>query len=68
MERRLTAILAADVVGYSRLVEADEEATLARFADHLHELIEPTIAARRGGSSRRRATGFWPRSTASSRR
>ena len=48
MERRLTAILAADVVGYSRLVEADEEATLARFAGHLHELIEPTIAARRG--------------------
>ena len=30
MERRLAAILAADVVGYSRLMEADEEATLAK--------------------------------------
>lgn len=48
MERRLTAILAADVVGYSRLVAADEEATLARFSRHLSELVEPAIAARRG--------------------
>jgi adenylate cyclase len=48
MERRLTAIMVADVVGYSRLIEADEEATLARFADHLHELVEPSIAGCRG--------------------
>ena len=48
MERRLTAIMIADVVGYSRLIEANEEATLARFAEHLHELVEPAIAAGRG--------------------
>lgn len=48
MERRLTAIMIADVVGYSRLIEANEEATLARFAEHLHELVEPAIAAARG--------------------
>ena len=48
MERRLTAILAADVVGYSRLVAADEEATLARFALHLSELVEPAVQTRRG--------------------
>ncbi|WP_374452646.1 adenylate/guanylate cyclase domain-containing protein [Phenylobacterium sp.] len=48
MERRLTAIMIADVVGYSRLIEANEEATLARFAEHLHELVEPSIAAARG--------------------
>jgi len=48
MERRLTAILAADVAGYSRLVAADEEATITRFATHLAELVQPAIANRRG--------------------
>lgn len=48
MERRLTAILAADVVGYSRLVAADEEATLTRFAQHLSELVAPAVETRRG--------------------
>ena len=43
VERRLTAILAADVAGYSRLVGADEEGTLARWKSHWSELIEPTI-------------------------
>lgn len=47
-ERRLAAILAADVVGYSRLVEADEAATLAEVKRHLTELIEPAIAERHG--------------------
>ncbi len=48
MERRLAAILAADVVGYSRLVRADEEGTLARVKSLIGELIEPQIAAHRG--------------------
>ena len=47
-ERRLTAILAADVVGYSRLIGADEEGTLARLKALRHELINPAIAQCRG--------------------
>jgi adenylate cyclase len=39
--RKLAAILAADVVGYSRLTGADEEGTLARLKMLRHELIEP---------------------------
>ena len=41
--RRLAAILAADVVGYSRLMGADEEGTHERFKAHLAELIDPKI-------------------------
>src|SRR5215467_13100346 len=41
--RRLAAILAADVVGYSRLMGADEEGTHERFKTHLRELIDPKI-------------------------
>ena len=48
VQRRLAAILAADVVGYSRLMGADEAGTRARFNAHLHELIEPAIASHRG--------------------
>jgi len=48
MERRLSAIFAADVVGYSRLVGADEEGTLARLQAHWRELIEPKIAEHQG--------------------
>jgi adenylate cyclase len=43
IERRLTAILAADVASYSRLMGADEEDTLTRFKSHRHELVDPTI-------------------------
>jgi class 3 adenylate cyclase len=42
--RRLAAILAADVAGYSRLMEGDEEGTLARLGSLRHDLIDPTIA------------------------
>jgi adenylate cyclase len=42
-ERRLTAILAADVAGYSRLVENDEEGTLTQWKAHWHTLVEPKI-------------------------
>ncbi len=48
MERRLTAILAADVVGYSRLMELDEAGTLTALKAHREELIDPTIAEHRG--------------------
>ncbi len=44
MERRLAAILAADMVGYSRLMEADEEGTIARHKALRAELIDPKIA------------------------
>jgi TolB-like protein/class 3 adenylate cyclase len=48
VERKLTAILAADVAGYSRLMGGDEEGTLARLKAHRAELISPKIAERRG--------------------
>ena len=48
LERRLAAILAADVVGYSRLMERDEAGTFARLKRLRHELIEPALA-RHGG-------------------
>ncbi len=43
-ERRLAAVLAADMVGFSRLMEADEAGTLARLKTHRIELIDPAIA------------------------
>ncbi len=48
VERRLAAILAADVVGYSRLMGDDEAGTRARFNAHCNELIVPAIDRRRG--------------------
>ena len=46
--RRLAAILAADVVGYSRLMGADEEGTLERLKEHRCKLIDPKITEHRG--------------------
>jgi len=46
--RKLAAILAADVVGYSRLMEADVEDTLADLKACRRELIEPSIARNEG--------------------
>src|SRR6516165_4116259 len=48
VERRLAAILAADVVGYSRLMGADEEGTLAALKGLRKSLIDPKIAEHRG--------------------
>ena len=48
MERRLAAILAADVAGYSRLMGANEEGTLAQLKSVRKALVDPTIAAHRG--------------------
>ena len=44
MERKLTAILAADVVGYSRLMGEDEAGTLAALKAYRNETIDPRIA------------------------
>src|SRR6516162_1360208 len=48
VERRLAAILAADVAGYSRLMGADEEGTHEQLKAHLGELVEPKIGEHRG--------------------
>jgi TolB-like protein len=48
VERRLTAILAADVVGYSRLMGADEEGTLERLKALRRQLVDPKIAEHHG--------------------
>ena len=48
MERRLTAIIAIDVVGFSRLMGEDESGTLERLKSLRRELIQPTINARKG--------------------
>jgi len=50
VERRLTAILAADVVGYSRLMGADEEGTLAALKAIRRELLDPTVNHSRCGA------------------
>jgi adenylate cyclase len=46
--RRLTAVLLADVVGYSRMMSDDEDATHARVSLHARELIDPTVARYNG--------------------
>ena len=48
VERKLVAILAADVAGYSRLIGLDEEGTLARLKILRREVIDPEIASHRG--------------------
>src|SRR5215831_15696803 len=48
VERRLAAILAADVAGYSRLMGADEEGTHERLAALIREVVDPAITGHRG--------------------
>src|SRR6201988_2932330 len=48
VERRLAAVLAADVAGYSRLMGADEVGTLAALKRHRREVVDPAIAAHNG--------------------
>src|SRR5512141_2696028 len=48
VERRLAAILVADVAGYSRLMSADEEGTLAALKAYRRELVDPKISEHRG--------------------
>jgi len=68
VERRLAAILAADVAGYSRMMGQDEAGTLTRLKAVRRELVDPEIAEHGGrGSSRRPATAYWSSFRASSR-
>ena len=53
-ERRLAAVVAADMVGSSRLIEVDEMGTLARLKTHRIELINPAVAKNRGDVDRKR--------------
>src|SRR6201981_1213113 len=48
MERRLAAMLAADVAGYSRLMGTDEEGTLVQLKGHRQALVDPKIEEHRG--------------------
>ncbi len=48
VERRLAAILSADVVGYARLMAADDEGTRAALNSHREELIDPSVTQHRG--------------------
>jgi len=56
--RRLAAILAADVAGYSRLMGVDEEGTHERLKAHLGELVNPKIAEHRGRIVKNTGDGF----------
>src|SRR6516165_5781579 len=56
--RRLAAILAADVAGYSRLVGADEEGTLERLKALRRELLDPKIAEHKGRIVKTTGDGF----------
>src|SRR6201982_1990287 len=56
--RRLAAILAADVAGYSRLMGADEEGTHERLKAHLGELVEPKISQHRGHTVKNTGDGL----------
>src|SRR6266481_2014935 len=58
VERKLAAILAADVAGYSRLMGVDEEGTHERLKVHLRDLVEPTIAEHRGRIVKTTGDGF----------
>ena len=57
--RRLAAILAADVMGYSRLIGTDEEGTLNRLRSIRAELIDPKIIEHRAALSKRLVMAYW---------
>ena len=50
-ERKLTAVVVADVVGYSRLTAADEEGTIARLRDMKTTILDPAVARHHGSPS-----------------
>jgi adenylate cyclase len=58
VERRLSAILAADVAGYSRLMHDDEEATHAKLSALLTEAVHPTVAEHGGRIVKNTGDGF----------
>src|SRR5438045_4557470 len=58
VERQLVAIIAADIAGYSRLMGADEEGTLAKLKAYRRELIEPSITRHHGRIVKTTGDGF----------
>ena len=68
LDRRLAAIIAGDVAGYSRLMGIDEEGTLAALKRHRRELVDPKIKEHRGASSSLPVTAFLSSSPALSTR
>jgi adenylate cyclase len=58
MERRLAAILSADVAGYSRLMEEDEAGTLAALKERQRTIIEPLVAEHQGRIVKLMGDGF----------
>jgi adenylate cyclase len=58
LKRKLTAVLLADVVGYSRLMSVDEDSTHVALAEYVTGLIEPKIAENRGKLIRSMGDGF----------
>ena len=68
VERRLSAILAADVAGYSRLMHSDEEATHAKLTALLTDAVAPAIAEHGGRIVKNTGTGSWPSFRARSKR
>ena len=58
MQRKLAAILAADVVGYSRLVQQDEESTLLRIKTLFQGFIDETVRAHEGNIIKTMGDGF----------
>src|SRR6266436_2317402 len=58
VERKLAAILAADVAGYSRLMGADEEGTHERYTAHCRQLVDPKIKEHRGRTVKNTGDGM----------
>ena len=61
VQRRLAAILAADVVGYSQMMEADEAGTLSALISRRRKVLEPLVAKHQGRTfkGRRRVGRIW---------
>lgn len=58
VQRRLAAIVAADVAGYSRLIEQDEEGTRERFCSLINDIVLPTFASEGGRVVKMTGDGF----------
>ena len=58
VKRRLAVIMAVDIVGFSRLIEANEEATLSALQQHRHDLIDPAVARHEGRVFKAMGYGF----------
>ncbi len=63
--RRLAAVLASDVVGYSRMMAKDESDTLAALKRHREAVIQPAVAAHNGRVVKLMGEGCWSSSAAS---